>query len=48
VATDAADPAEALHDRLRAIDDVDLDERPALFEEANAVLAAALAELDEV
>lgn len=39
---------EALRARLESIDAVPMDERAELFEQANAVLASALASLDEV
>lgn len=44
-----ADPGLAqLTAQLEGIDDVPLDERPALLERANAALVEALAELEEV
>lgn len=50
VEASAMEPTPALNallDRLAAIDEVPLDDRPALFERANEVLVAALADLEE-
>ncbi len=44
----ALDPLDAVRARLEGIADVPLEERVGLFEEANAVLSAELAALDEV
>jgi hypothetical protein len=44
----SADPIEALRTELASIDQQPIVDRVARFEHANVVLAAALAELDEV